>query len=207
MMLADFYNKHAGRTGVLYGKGPSLLKHDFEQDRRDVGFAINDAGYTVPYCEYLFLHDAVPASADIMRRTLARSLGCRIVLPKEAAFMSLLPDDVSHEYDCCWYNKTWDLCPNSEQAVGRNALYHGHCTAHSALHFMFVTGIREVRIVGFDGVANDAHALTYPATAEALREAMSKDPNHEAHATMHYSRYMRMLLGMADVLGINILEN
>jgi hypothetical protein len=207
MLDKSFVGIHAGKIGILYGKGPSLARHIFSREEvYSVRIAINDAGYVVPHADFLFLHDPIKEAIEIMDRTIQRSPEVKIVLPNLGRACPWMWHEGirKHSKRMVWYDKTWALPYDARPG----ALYHGHCTAHSALHFFHVLGIRHVKLVGLDGVASqeslDRYFVEYPVIADATKKDIENDENFLEHHNSHLARYRRMLFGMALLLDITI---
>lgn len=192
--IIDFLDVHAGKVAVIYGKGPSLTKHDFDQDP-ELRIGINDAAYVVPDCTYIFCHDA--GAGGIIKKAKIKTPEIIAVLPLEFGYF---------EDDTVIYEKTWDLCPEHSVSVNQNSLWHGHCSAHSAFHFLAITGVKKIKLVGFDCKWDSTHYFdSYPAVAKPTKDLMDKDENFESHINDHYARYFRMLIGMSLILGVEII--
>jgi hypothetical protein len=207
MLDKTFVGLFAGKTGILYGKGPSLTRHVFSQEDSDaVRISINDAGYIVPRTDFLFMHDPVPEAAEIMNRTVEKSHEVRIVLPNLGRACPWMWHEGirNHSRRMIWYDKTWALPFDARPG----ALYHGHCTAHSALHFFYVLGIRHLKLVGMEGAISDdslkKYMIDYPVVAESTANKINEDENFLEHHNAHLARYRRMLFGMALLLDMTL---
>lgn len=154
--IGELAYKHRGETAWLFGKGPSLDHFDLSQ-AGPLRICINESALIVDDPTFFFAHDETPiknvsgefshdcvAVLEISRARLAEKLG----IPKNNIYL---------------YQKEpilfFDSLASINEIAASSSLVGANGTAHSAIHFCKLIGVKCVKLIGFEGEGPYAPSL------------------------------------------------
>lgn len=200
--LLSHLQRHEGRTAYLYGKHKSILTADLEAHRRsgNIRVAVNDTAAVLEEVHYVFLQDNSPQGCQILTHAMERSPDATYVLPH------YLAGQCDERLDCPYVRNSRALAVTRDQVNHSNELFAGISTMHSALHFLWYAGIQKVILTGVsDGRDLEQSAAYWPITRDKSLQHIARKSNALAQAA-YYRRVFATLHGMADLLGIQLVQ-
>lgn len=134
----------AGETVFVVGGGASLIGFDFERLRGRRVFAVNAAGYSVPWADFLVFHDG---SFGFRHRALIDAWA-GLVVTTSAHAKEVMPDRLLRVES----EKRDDFRP------GVLAVKKGRSSGHTAVSIAVAVGARRIILLGFDGKVTDGRS-------------------------------------------------
>lgn len=153
MTLADFIGKHTGATCWLFGKGPSLDLFPMES-AGPLRASINDACVVVPSCRYAFANDGIQKWIHHLTDSITLFQPARALKEFDSARASLTSPVVVYQDD---YGDRITTDPAKLAQCMR--IRRG--TVCSALQVLFLMGVSNVVMVGFDGTGTHSKAAAW----------------------------------------------
>tara|TARA_R110000822_G_scaffold3742_5_gene16145 strand:+ start:863 stop:1621 length:759 start_codon:yes stop_codon:yes gene_type:complete len=168
--FGHYYNKHVGKSAILFGSGPSILQFDNSNVPNDVlRFGVNDQVFLNLNLDYWFMGDALP---QVPSKFYNRFDKYNDYKPNEQKFIRYCtwPDD--REISVPNFGKVprngqlpldmdgakYYMCDsggNPEECLFKNDISEGYMTAVASisfevLQFMLYCGIKKIFLVGHD---------------------------------------------------------
>ena len=200
--IFGYEGRHEGEDAWMFGKGPSF--QNFNMDNAGpLRVCINDTWKAVPDATYFFSHDWPCISEQYRNCEAPMSRVIESMYAYKLINMTLGAADNIVSYDkwqCDIPPDANELTEEAKHVLGldafwvyaNNKLFSTSGTVHSALHFLWYTGVRRVHLVGFDGSENSEYATCFAATG----------PSHGQRA----AEIWRKLKLEADFLGVELIQ-